>query len=170
MYFFYNLGLASNICKIVLNFFLTLCPPHLHSISNCVPQLYGAAPLKQLIRSSSYEIDYFIVIKNFLNPEGHQNTIPKYQSYCHFTEGVDFACWWSCIEKGLPLQPAQQACFWVLIFWVFIEYIQIVEYKPKKVLNQFFRRNIWPGTSVRKKWDLKFKLWAYPFVLVGGFP
>ena len=34
--FFLNIGLASNICKIVLNFFVTLCPPHLHSISNCV--------------------------------------------------------------------------------------------------------------------------------------
>ena len=26
-------------------------------------------------RSSSYKIDYFIVIKNFLNPEGQQNPI-----------------------------------------------------------------------------------------------
>ena len=34
--FFHNLGLASNNCKIVLNFCVTLCPPHLHSISNCV--------------------------------------------------------------------------------------------------------------------------------------
>ena len=34
--FFHNLGLATNICKIVINFFATLCPPHLHSISNCV--------------------------------------------------------------------------------------------------------------------------------------
>ena len=25
--------------------------------------------------SSSYKIDYFIEIKNFLNPEGHQNPI-----------------------------------------------------------------------------------------------
>ena len=25
--------------------------------------------------------------------------------------GVDFACLWSCIGKGLRLQPAQQACF-----------------------------------------------------------
>ena len=29
----------------------------------------------------------------------------------HFTEGVDFAYWWSCIGKCLRLQPAQQACF-----------------------------------------------------------
>ena len=28
---------------------------------------------KSVARSSSYKIDYCIVIKNFLNPEGHQN-------------------------------------------------------------------------------------------------
>ena len=40
------------------------------------------------------------MIKNFLNPEGHQ--IPF--SYGHFTEGVDLAYWWSCIWKGFPLK------------------------------------------------------------------
>ena len=34
-----------------------------------------------------------------------------FKSNGHFTEGVDFAYWWSCIGKGLSLQPAQQACF-----------------------------------------------------------
>ena len=34
-----------------------------------------------------------------------------YKSYGHFTEGVDFAYWWSFIGKGLCLQSAQQACF-----------------------------------------------------------
>ena len=29
----------------------------------------------------------------------------------NFAEWVDFAYWWSCIWKGLRLQPAQQACF-----------------------------------------------------------
>ena len=29
----------------------------------------------------------------------------------HFSEGLDFAYWWSCIRKGLRPQPAQQACF-----------------------------------------------------------
>ena len=33
------------------------------------------------------------------------------QSYGDFAEWVDFAYWWSCIWKGLRLQPAQQACF-----------------------------------------------------------
>ena len=34
-----------------------------------------------------------------------------FRSYDNFTEGVDLAYWWSCIGKGLRLQPAQQACF-----------------------------------------------------------
>ena len=36
--------------------------------------------------------------------------------YGHFTKGVDLAYWWSCIGKGLRLQPAQQACFPLYIF------------------------------------------------------
>ena len=34
-----------------------------------------------------------------------------FKSYGDFAEWVDFAYWWSCIGKGLRLQPAQQACF-----------------------------------------------------------
>jgi hypothetical protein len=56
-------------------------------------------------------MDYVIVIKNFLNPEGHQNSHQWFKSYSHFIEGVDFAYWWSCIGKVLRLRPAQQACF-----------------------------------------------------------
>ena len=33
------------------------------------------------------------------------------KSYDNFTEGVDLAYWWSCIGKGLHLQPAKQAGF-----------------------------------------------------------
>ena len=33
------------------------------------------------------------------------------QKFGNFAEWVDFAYWWSCIGKGLRLQPAQQACF-----------------------------------------------------------
>ena len=32
-----------------------------------------------------------------------------FKSYGDFAELVDFAYWWSCIGKGLRLQPAQQA-------------------------------------------------------------
>ena len=35
------------------------------------------------------------------------------KSYGHFTEGVDLAYLRSCIGKGLGLQPAQQACYFV---------------------------------------------------------
>ena len=34
-----------------------------------------------------------------------------FKSYSHFTEGVEFARWWSFIGKGLRLQPAQKGLF-----------------------------------------------------------
>ena len=37
-----------------------------------------------------------------------------FKSYGDFAEWVDFVYWWSCIGKGLRLQPAQQACLLVL--------------------------------------------------------
>ena len=55
----------------------------------------------------SYKIDNIIVIKNFLNSEGHQNPI----SGSKVTEGVDFAYWWSFSGGGCALKPEQQACF-----------------------------------------------------------
>ena len=62
--------------------------------------------------SSSYKTDYVIVIKKQLSKywrvsKSHQ----WFNSYGHFTEGMDLAYWWSCIGKGLCLQPAQKACF-----------------------------------------------------------
>ena len=45
------------------------------SVSLFLPQLYGAAPQTVRDNTSSYEIDYVIVIKNCLNLEGHQNSI-----------------------------------------------------------------------------------------------
>ena len=58
----------------------------------------------QTLRDSSfsYKIDYVIVIKTFLNSEGHQNRI----SYGHFSEGVDFAYWWSFISGGSAINGA----------------------------------------------------------------
>ena len=40
-----------------------------------LPQLYAAAMPKRLEIALPVIIDHFIVIKNFLNPEGHQNRI-----------------------------------------------------------------------------------------------
>ena len=40
------------------------------------------------------------------------------QNFWRFAEGGDFAYWWSCIGKGLRLQPGQQVCFgkcWVIV-------------------------------------------------------
>ena len=62
--------------------------------------------------SSSYKIDYIIVIKNFLNPKGHQNPISGSKDMAILLKGMDLAYWWSCIGKGLRLQPAQQACLY----------------------------------------------------------
>ena len=59
--------------------------------------------------TSSCKIDYVIVIKNSLNPEGHQNPISGSKVMAILL--VDLAYWWSCNGKGLPLQPVQQACF-----------------------------------------------------------
>ena len=51
------------------------------------------------------------VIKNFLNPKGHQNR-HWFKSYSHFDDSVDgeyFAYWWSCIWKGLRLHISTKA-------------------------------------------------------------
>ena len=58
------------------------------------------------------------MIKNFLK---------RFKSYSHFTEGVDFACWWSCIGKGLRLQATQQACFNYFCLDVIIVQVRIAE-------------------------------------------
>ena len=51
-------------------------------------------------------------MKSFLNHEGHQNPFSGSKVTAIFTEGGDFAYWWSFIGKGLRLQPAQQAQFY----------------------------------------------------------
>ena len=53
----------------------------MNSVSQSASQPFPPTALRrrhaQTVRdsSSSYKIDYFIVIKNFLNPKGHQNCI-----------------------------------------------------------------------------------------------
>ena len=51
------------------------------------------------------------MIKNFLNPKGHQNPFSCSIVTANLLKGVDLAYWWGCIGKCLRLQPAQQACF-----------------------------------------------------------
>ena len=52
-----------------------------------------------------------MVVKTFLNPEGHHNRIIGSKVTVILLKGFDFAFIWRCIGKGLPLQPTQQACF-----------------------------------------------------------
>ena len=58
--------------------------------------------------ASSQKTNYISIFPEILNPEGHQNR--WFNSCSDFAEWVHFAYWWSCIEKGLRLQPVQQAC------------------------------------------------------------
>ena len=46
----------------------------------------------------------------FINPERHENPISGSKVTAILLKGVDFAYWWSCIKKGLCLQPTYQAC------------------------------------------------------------
>ena len=94
-----------------------LYKPLCHSLIKSVHEPFPPTVLwrrnAQTVRDSSsrYKIDYLIVIKNFLNPKRVSQSRQWFKSYSHFTEGVDFAYWWSYIRKGLSLQRAQQACF-----------------------------------------------------------
>ena len=58
--------------------------------------------------SSSNKIDYVILIKNFLNPEGHQNPI---SGLVILLKGWIWPIGEASAGEGLRLQPAQQACF-----------------------------------------------------------
>ena len=60
--------------------------------------------------TSSYKIDYVIVIKNFLNPEGHQNPISGSKVTAILLKGWILPIGGASSGEGLRLQPAQQAC------------------------------------------------------------
>ena len=62
-------------------------------------------------RSSSYKIDYVIVIKNFLNSEGHQNPISGLKVKAILLKGWIMPIGGALVWEGLRLQPAQQDCF-----------------------------------------------------------
>ena len=61
-------------------------------------------------RSYSYKIDYVIVIKNFLNSEGHQNPISGSKVTAILLKGWILPIGEASAGEGLRLQPAQQAC------------------------------------------------------------
>ena len=61
--------------------------------------------------TSSYKIDYVIVIKNFLNPEGHQNPISGSKVMAILLKGCILPIGGASAGEGLCMQPAQQTCF-----------------------------------------------------------
>ena len=53
---------------------------------------------------------YVAVIKNFLNPEGHQNPISGSKVTAILLKGRILPIGGASAGEGLRLQPAQQAC------------------------------------------------------------
>ena len=62
-------------------------------------------------RCSSYRIDYVVVVKNFLNPKGHQNPISGSKVTAILLKRRILPIGGASAGAGLSLQPAQQACF-----------------------------------------------------------
>ena len=58
-------------------------------------------------RCSRYKIDYVIVIKNFPNPEGHQNPISGSKLTAILLKGWILPIGEASLGEGLRLQPAQ---------------------------------------------------------------
>ena len=61
-------------------------------------------------RTSSYKINYVIVIMHFLNPKGHQNPIGCSKVTAILLKGWIWPIGGESAGEGLCLQPAQQAC------------------------------------------------------------
>ena len=57
-----------------------------------------------------FKIDYVIVIKNFLNPEGHQNPITGSKVTAILLKGRILPIGGASAGEGLHMQLAQQAC------------------------------------------------------------
>ena len=89
----------------------------IHQFSESVSQPFPPTALQlrqtQTVknRCSSYKIDYVIVIKDFLNPEGHQNPISGSKVTAILLKGCILPIGGASAGEGLRLQPAQQACF-----------------------------------------------------------
>ena len=62
--------------------------------------------------SSSYKIDYATVIKNFLNPEGHENPISGSIVTAILLKGSIWPIGEASSREGLCLQPSQQAFYY----------------------------------------------------------
>ena len=71
----------------------------------------GPGPWPVRDSTSSYKIDYVIVIKNFLHPKGHQNRINGSKVTAILLKGWILPIGGASLGEGLHLQPAQQACY-----------------------------------------------------------
>ena len=58
-----------------------------------------------------HKIDYVPIFFGDSKSQRASKLYYWFKSYGNFAEWVYFAYWWSCIGKGMRLQPAQQACF-----------------------------------------------------------
>ena len=65
------------------------------------------------------EVDYVIVIKNFLIPEGYQNPITGSKVTAILLKGWILPIGGASVGEGLRLQPAQQACFWLISYFAY---------------------------------------------------
>ena len=91
-----------------------LIPSFIHSFSEWVSQPFPPTVVRrrhaQTVRvsTSSYKIDYVIMIKNFLNPEGHQNPFSGSKVTAILLKGWIWPIG-GASRGGSALQPSQKA-------------------------------------------------------------
>ena len=92
---------------------------------HCTECKYDTLPFWAALHHTMYQLCYVVTFQGpylqkchiFSRPGRSQGLLYKHlchsliTSLSHFTEGVDFAYWWSISRGGSALQPAQQACF-----------------------------------------------------------
>ena len=67
----------------------------------------------------SHKIDYVTILWENLNPERHPNRITGSQGTTFLLNGWIWPIGGASSVKGLRLQPAQQACFYLMILALF---------------------------------------------------
>ena len=87
------------------------------SVSQPLPPTALRRPHAQTVRdsTSSYKKRLFHNDLEHCKSQRASKSLLWFKSSSHFTEGVDWAYWWSCIGKGLRLQPAQKAFFFAYL-------------------------------------------------------
>ena len=95
-----------SINSLVINSFI-------HSLSQPFPPTALRRRHAQTVRDRCFSdnIDYVVVIKNFLNLEGHQNPISGSKVTAILLKGWILPIGGASAGEGLHLQPLQQACY-----------------------------------------------------------